>query len=237
MLNLQKKDLIPFVLAASLALTGCSEKVDCDISNRHFHRYHKDIAGDIGIDTYLDGEYSSLDGYERTEDYIELTKQDENVYRLLEKLMVGEDNFDYLYYLMASKKDYFKFHYEFDTVESYTVEDDEGNKITKWRTVHHEGWHTNPYDSDNTGLVRLYHHRYYGYRIVLNSNGKFVLERSPAVDDIREVLDEYPYVPENCIKMVYEQYRFPVSELQYLDVNDFDVFQGPNLDQKTYIKK
>ena len=101
MLNLQKKDWIPFVLAASLALSGCHEKVECDVSNRHFHRYHKDITENIGIDTYLEGEYSSLNGYERTEDYIELTKQDENVYHLLEKLMVGEDNFDYLYYFFA----------------------------------------------------------------------------------------------------------------------------------------
>lgn len=237
MLNFQKKDLLSFVLAASLALPGCGAKVDCDVSNRHFHKFHKDVPGSNGIDTYLDGEYSSIWDYERTDDYVELTKRDEEVYHLLEYLMNGEKNFDYLYHMMASNKDFFKFHYEYDTVESYTVEDSEGNKKTEWKKVHHEGWHRNPNSSDNTGRVRLYHYRYFAYRVVLNSNGKFTLDRSPAVDDIRDVLDDYPYASEECFELVYEQYRFPRQKLPYLDVNDFDVFQGPNLDQKTYIKK
>lgn len=133
---------------------------------------------------------------------------------------------------MATHHDYLLFYYEYTTVESYTTTDSDGNVEIKTRTVHHDGWHSNPYDSDNTGKTRLYHHRYYGYRIVYK-DGKFKVEQSPLVDDIREIINEYPYFSENCVTTVYEQFRFSEWELPYLSPEDFDIFVGPDLENKT----
>ena len=147
-------------------------------------------------------------------------------------MFLGRDNWDYLYNLMAAQEDYLEFFYEYDTIETYTETDSDGNTETKTRTVHHEGWHTNPYDSDNTGRVRLYHHRFYGYKIIYKNN-KFSKVSSYAVDDIREIMDEYPYFPENCVTEVYEEFRFGRWDLPDLSPDDFNTFNHPDLNNKS----
>lgn len=215
---------------AALFLTGCGKKSDCDIPTRHVHRYEKEITEDITIDRYVDSEYLRNSGYNWTDDYLEITRDDEEYYKLLAKkeLFVGEDNWDYLYYLMSNKHDYLMFYYEYWTTETYTTTDDKGKTEIHTRRVHHDGWHTNAGDSDNTGLTRLYHHRYYGYRII-NEDNKLRLERSPAVDDIRDIIFDYPYFSDEPTTEVYEQFKFNRRELTSLSVDDFDVFTGPDL--------
>lgn len=179
----------------------------------------------------MDDEHLNSSGYQWNEEYIEINKVDESVYKLFKsnKLFEGTNNWDYLYNLMASQKDYLKFYYEYTTTETYTTTDSDGNQTTHTRTEHHDGWHTNPYDSDNTGKTRLYHHKFYGYRVIYESD-KFKLERSPYVDDIREIINEYPYFSENCVIEVYETFYFNKYELRYLSPEDFDVFDGPDLE-------
>lgn len=223
------KRTIAGVLAA-LSLTGCGKKSDCEIPTRHVHKYTKEITSDISIDRYVDDEHLNNHGYNWTEDYLEITQNDEEYYKLLAKkqLFVGEDNWDYLYNLMASQHDYLMFYYEYYTTETYTTTDDKGNVTIHTRQVHHDGWHGKASDSDNTGLTRLYHHRYYGYRII-NDGDKLRLEESPAVDDIRDIIFDYPYFSDQPIIEVYEQYKFKRKELPELSVDDFDVFTGPDL--------
>ena len=230
MKNLVLRKLTPLALATALVLSGCSKKSECEIPSRHIHRYTKQITGNIEIERYIDSESLTVSGYNWNQDYIEMTKEDEALYKLLNSkgLMEADENWDYLYYKMANNHDYLKFYYEYDTVETYTETDSEGNVEVHTRTVHHDGWHTNPNDSDNTGKTRLYHHRYYAYRVVYK-NGKFVLEKSPEVDDIREVLADYPYVSESCVTEVYEQFKFNRRELKYLNPEDFDTFNHPDL--------
>ncbi len=237
----RKETILPYALFFSLLLAGCSDKVECTITNRHVHRYHKNITNNISIDTYLDKEVEDTSGYYRTDDYIEMTKQDETVFKLIEskKLFLAQDYYDYLYYLMSTKNDYLKFYYEYYTEECYITTNDDGETETHWERKRHDGWTSNPNNSDNTGETRLYHHRYYAYRIVLK-DGTYTLEKSPNVDDIREVLDEYPYVSEdNCFTTVHETFYYSRHDLPDLDANDFNVFQRPNLDDnsKTYVKK
>lgn len=229
-MNKITKSLIPFVLIFCQLLTGCVKKSECELPTRHVHRYTKPVTEDITLETYLDDERLTVNGYEWQSDYIEINKVDEELYKLLKKysLINGPENWDYFYNLMASQEDYLEFYYEYTTVETYTTTDSEGNVTVKTRLVHHDGWHRNPYDSDNTGRTRLYHHRFYGYMVVYE-DGKFRVEQSPAVDDIRQVIGEYPYFKENCITKVYEEFRFSRSELPYLSPEDFDVFTGPDL--------
>ena len=230
--KLQK--IVPYLLISSMLLTGCGKKSECENPTRHVHLYTKEFNNGIVISTYFDDESLERSGYQWQNDIIEITKTDEELYHVLNShnLFNGIDNWEYLYRLMASQHDYLKFYYEYDTVETYTETDSKGNTTVHTRTVHHDGWHTNPNDSDNTGKTRLYHHRFYAYR-VLYRDGHFVLDRSPLVDDIREVLEDYPYVCENAVEEVYETFKFARHDLPYLRAEDFDTFAHPNLSNTT----
>lgn len=228
----KKNSLISSLILGSLLLTGCGEKSECDLPTRHVHKYVKYLNDGTSITKYLDSESLYDFGYNWTSDYVLINKIDEKFYDTTEDLFLGRDNWDYLYNVMAAQKDYLEFFYEYDTVETYTETDIEGNTETKTRIVHHEGWHTNPYDSDNTGKVRLYHHRFVGYKVVYRKN-RFELVASRPVDDIRQIMEEYPYFGENCVTTVYEQFKFSRWELPDLSPDDFDTFNHPDLENKT----
>lgn len=224
--------ILPFTLAGVMLLNACSEKSDCVIPTRHVHKYTKQVTDDIGIETYLDNENLQAHGYNWNENYIEINKVDEAIYKLLNSklLFEGSTNWDYLFNYMASFHDYLKYYYYYETKRLVEEKDSEGNVISShYVTDKHDGWTTNPYDANNTGKVRLYHHRFFGYRIVCE-NGKFRLDISNNVDDIRDVIREYPYFGEDCVASVYETFYFSKYDLYSLTPEDFDVFVGPNLD-------
>ena len=60
-----------------------------------------------------------------------------------------------------------------------------------------------------------------------------MVNENPAVDDIREIINEYQYFPEDCVTEVYETFKFNKSELPYLTPSDFDTFNGPDLSNKS----
>lgn len=236
MKNSTKAKLLSGILSSALLLSSCGEKSNCEIPTRHVHKYIYYVNDDIVVDRYIDSEKLFVDGFEWTPEYIEINKNDEKLYSLISKndLINGINNFSYLYNIMANDSDYLEFYYEYYTTEVYTSTDGKGNVTTHTRRVRHDGWHTNPYDSDNTGRVRLCHHRYSGYRIV-NKNGKYVLESSPLVDDIRAVLEDYPYYNNRCNHIVTKEFVFNKSKLGSLRPEDFDVFEGPDLSNNSLV--
>ena len=223
------KNLIPIAITITL-LSSCSEKSKCELPTSHVHKYTKEITDEITIQTYKDQEFLNSYGYHWNEEHIEINKVDEEVYKIIgnKGLFEGCTNWEYLFNTMASKKDYLKFFYEYDVIETYYEKDSDGNSIPRTRKVHYDGWTTNPYDPNNTGRTRLYHHKFYGYRIICE-NGKFKLEQSELVDDVREVINSYPYFTEDFDSEVYETFRFSRFELGSLSVEDFDVFEHPDL--------
>lgn len=238
-MNRQAKiKMLSSLLAGALLLSGCGKKSDCEIPSRHVHRYTKQITDEIVLEEYIDSEKLRVHGFDWNSDYIEITKHDERLYQILNKkqLFYGIDNWDYLFNVMKNNHDYLEFYYEYETLETYTTTDSKGNIEVHTRTVTHNGWHTNANDSDNTGLTRLYHHRYVGYRIV-NVNGEYRLEASQPVDDIREIIEEYPYFSEDCTTKVYEQFKFKRGELKHLRPEDFDTFEHPDLSNPQLILK
>ena len=232
-----KIKLLSYMLASTLLLSGCSKKADCDIPAKHVHKYVKEVNDDITIEKYLDNEHLVVNGYNWTDNIIEINKEDEKLYKRLYGLFDGTTNWDYLFYRMAKSHDYLEFYYEYDTEETRTRTNSDGETETYTETVHHSGWHQNAYDSDNTGRTRLCHHRFYGYAVVLQ-NGKYKLVKSPLVDDIRYIIDYYPYFSEYCTEIVSKEFRFNKYELRYLTPEDFDTFEGPDLSTKDiHIKK
>ena len=223
---------IGLVLTLGVPLVGCAEKAECEIPESHVHLYTKDADKDIRLQTFFLGEYTNWDGYQRQDEYIKITKDDERAYDRLNGKFLGTDNWDYLYFQMAHHHDYLRFYYEYWTTEIETYTDSDGNTQTRIKNVHHDGWTDNPYKSDNTGKVRLYHHKYYGYRLVCEE-GKYRIEKSPLVDDIREIIDEYPYFDEDCVTTVYETFKFKKRELGNLTIyDDFNPFKQPDLANK-----
>ena len=226
--------VVPYLLISSMLLTGCGKKSECDLPTRHVHLYTKDINNDITISRYLDSEYEEMGSYTWNEDYFEITKTDEQLYNLLNSkdLFNAYDNWDYLYYEMSHNHDYLEFYYSYYTTETYTETDDEGNEVTYTEEVHHTGWTEDPTYWHNTGDTRLNHHRYFGYRVIYK-NGKFELERSRLVDDVREIMDDYPYVYEKGYTEVSEDFYFPEYQLPHLSPDDFNVFDHPDLSNTT----
>ena len=231
MKEINKLRVLSYMLASTLLLSGCSEKSECNIPARHVHKYIRQVNDNISIEKYLDDEHLTVGYYNWTENYIEINKEDEKLYKLLRGLFDGVTNWDYLYNRMASVHDYLEFYYEYDTVEVRTRTNADGETETYTETVHHSGWHKNANDFDNTGRTRLCHHRFYGYVVVLN-NGKYQLVRSPLVDDIRYIIDNYPYFDETCTEIVSKEFKFKKRELKYLAPEDFDIFEGPDLTTK-----
>lgn len=226
--------IAPCALALSVFLSSCvSVKSECQEINRHVHKYVKTVDGQIKIEKYLDDEHLNVWGYNWTDNIIELTSVDERYFKTLESkdLFLGTVNWDFLYYQMLTHPDYLEFYYEYDTVETYTTTDGEGHTQTHTRIVHHSGWTQDPNYWHNTGKVRLNHYRYYAYRVV-NKDGVFSLEKSKEVDDIREVLEDYPYVSEGTLTEVCEYFHFWPSQLPSLSPSDFDTFDHPDLTNK-----
>ena len=216
------------LIAIPFILTGCGKKSDCDIKEAHVHKY---VNNKNKLVTYMKSENMGYRDYDWQSDYIEITKDDENFFKTKGDLFYGPDNWNYLYNKMAARKDYLEFYYEYTTDDYISVIDEDGNDNGYWTTTTHSGWTNNPNDSDNTGRMRICHHRYYGYRIVYQ-NGKYVKEKSPLVDDIKDIVYDYPYFEEDCVKIVNKEYRFDRKDLPKLTTSDFDVFKGPDLSNK-----
>jgi hypothetical protein len=233
MKNIKVRKIMPRIAAILLIpfiLTGCAERSKCDLKTNHVHLYTK-TKNNATISTYLKSENMKYDDYDWTEDCIEITREDEPFYQAKGKLFEGVQNWDYLYNVMASKKDYLEFYYSYSTTGVTVSIDSKGHTKTKLKTVHHSGWDTDPTHRGVTGETRLCHHRFYGYRIVLE-NGKYRLYKSQPVDDIRDIIGKYPYYSEDCVEIITKDYEFKEEELPKLKVSDFDYFKGPNLEDK-----
>ena len=232
MKRIKLKKIIPYALAATLVLSGC-EKAECENPTRHVHRYTKEISKEITLETYFESEKITKEGYDWTKNILTANSKDVDFYNILDKnnLISAKKNWDYLYHVMSNHFDYLMFYYEYTTTEiSYTT-DANGNQQMILEDVQKNDWHNNPWDSDNTGKTRVYHHRYFAYRVI-DEEGILKIEKSPLVDDIREVLDEYPYIKEECSELVFQEYNFEKWQLPNLIAKEITPFKGPDLNQK-----
>ena len=61
-------------------------------------------------------------------------------------------------------------------------------------------WTTDKNDSRLTGKVRIIHPMYQAYDIKKDENGKLVVVVSDIVDNLYDVIDEYPYIRKDDVK-------------------------------------
>ena len=183
--KLKKVASVGLAIMIPFTFTGCGKKSDCEIPASHLHLYTKDKDGKT-ISLYLNSENLIKNGYSWNPEYITVTKNDEKAFNSINGYFDGISNWDYLFNYMKNHGDYFKFYWEYDDEIIVYEKDSEGNRIQKIEKEHKYGWTTNPSHTHNTGLTRLYHTRYHGYKIVCE-NGNYKLEKSKNVDDIRDL--------------------------------------------------
>jgi len=227
------------LLICPFILSGCDDYYSkCDIKEMHAHKYvgvpsqyfdARTPLSNFPVTTYLVDEqlencfsynvevfgnseryfYTNI-FYKWQEESFELTEEDLEFYKVKKELFKGDENWDYLFEFMQKHPDYLEFHYHYDDGESTS-----------------DSWYSNR-SYANADNVRVRHYKYFGYRIV-KKDGKFVRERSPLVDDIRDIIDEYPYFCPDCYKSVYKEYKFKYSEIKNVKLQDIDEFPQPDL--------
>ena len=219
------------LLCLSFILTGCTKESECNIKDKHLHLYTKKKYG-ATIQTYLDSEYLEYNGYNWTDETISLTKNDDDkFYEAKQDLFYGPDNWEYLYKFMTSKSDRLEFYYYYTEDGVISMVDTDGNITDMPYTDTYSGWTTDPRYRGVTGEVRVVHNRFTGNRFVYK-DGEYKRERSYAVDDIRDIIDKYPYFEEDGSVEIYDKYNFDSAKLPYLKLEDLDSFKGPDFSTK-----
>lgn len=240
-MNKPKRKIFRSVLSLAsipMILTGCTTD-KCNVDRIHVHKYLGKVdRGYKGKDPYhivvnyfvgdesrrvdsqkveeewdSNGHYSTNITYDWTTETFDITLDDEEFYKTKGYLFNAKDgdNWYYLHSIMSTKRDYLEYKTEYGA------------------------WTMDPNHSTNTGEVRIRHMKYFGYRIVYK-DGKYIREKSPLADDIREILDEYPYFSPNCYESVYKYFTFSKEQLPYLNMNEFDDFKQPDFDNWNYYK-
>lgn len=221
--------ILPYILGAGFIVGGIfsiPHQKQCNLSSTyHVHLYTKDIEN-VSIKKWLHKEDNTF-SYIKHSDLLPATTFDIEVYDKLEEhdLFDGRNNIDFINYQISRYRDYMEFYYYYEDIYYITNEDGELEEV---RTVY-EGWTSNPWERGVTGKVRVIHKRYYAYNIIYN-NGELELEKSEIVDDIRTVINDYPYISESTNKNVQEIFMFRSYELPYLNLEDFDPFYTPTVE-------
>lgn len=155
-------------------------KMDCAIESEHAHIYQTED----GFTAYRINEHKkSNNGLRWTENTVDITEKIELIDK--NKLLLISENRNILENVVRESVPYLE--YEYKTKVTRKV-----GKIWVPRTVRR--FTTNPNeDRRYTGRAVTVTAQYKGYRIIIDENGKQVLEESPWVDDITLIEDMYPY--------------------------------------------
>ncbi len=217
------------LIAIPFLLTGCGQKSECEMQQDHVHKYiHNTNKG--RVETYINDEHMIYGNFVWQEEYMNINKDDLMFYKAKRDLFYGPDNWTFLYKLMASKKDYLEYYYEYTTDDYISSTDEDGNENGYWTTTTHTGWTTNPKDINNTGKIRVCHHRFYGYDIVYDCKTKtYGRVQGPLKDDVRDFMKDYPYFEEDCVKVVKKEHKVNKKDLTTVKPQDFNDFKGPDL--------
>lgn len=189
---------IPLALAATVlvtGLTGCSEKVDCDVEGDHAHLY----TSEEGYSAWYNKEYLEYDGYSRHDEYITLTKEDKELNKFLDKkdLIRLDDNLDVILSETENNNDYVEYRYSYKKWVTRLV-----GKVPMRRKVTRYAWTTDPNHAGLTGESRVCHYVYQGCNVYKDEYGKYVVVPSEEVDDIEDLVGRYEYVRKTYSKVV-----------------------------------
>lgn len=199
-INLKGVALVLVAATCTTSLAGCSKKANCSINNSHAHLY----TNEQGYIRYIDKEYLTYEGYDRSDEYISIDGQ-EDFYKFLDKkdLMRIDDNLEVIQHIQESNEDYTEYRYKYTHLQPIPHTTGKTTYFTYISRTRYS-WTSDPNHSRLTGETRLCHYVYTAYKIEKNEKGKYVLIPSEDVDDLTTIMNEYPYINKNYIKVVTE---------------------------------
>jgi hypothetical protein len=202
-LNLKKLFMMGGLSLVLVSTSACGKKADCNIDTYHAHKY----VNDKDYVRYIDKEYLNYEGYERQEDYINLDKDDKDLYKFYDKrnILKIEDNEDIIRSIQEENQDYIEYRYAYTYLMPIPIVHSTGK--TTYVTymfvpTTHYSWTRDENHSRLTGETRLCHYEYTSYKIEIDENGKYVLIPGSEKQDIISTKDEYPYILEKFYKVV-----------------------------------
>lgn len=214
MLKNDLKKFKMFLLCFSLGLgsSGCA-KSDCSVGDDHVHLYTKD-----GYVRYIQSEYLTCDGFSWNEEYRYLNRKEIELQQFLDKknLFRIDLNTQKIQSVLEQREDYFEYEYKYDSWDTETTYDYVKEEyVTKPVRVTKEAWTTDANHINLTGLARLCHPVYQACKVEKNEKGKYKLIRSDMVDNVLDIMDEYPYIDKNYCKTLYYTYMSLYETVRY----------------------
>ncbi len=185
-LDIRNGILLALAGTLSFYLIYNTRQSDCTEKDYHVHKYEKGR-----IVRFLPREELHYQGYNWTEE-VYYTDPDLFEYLDQERLLQISENRTYIQQVQNSQKDYL----EYERAGTWV------NPVGKLpRTIPMTEWTTDP-TKGNTGRTRVCHAQYYGYKIEKDERGNRHLVKSPLVDNLLEIEDEYPYFREDFKEIV-----------------------------------
>ena len=130
-----------------------------------------------------------------------------------DELFIGKDNLDYLDNLMANNKDKLEYYYRYtDRIMVTPFGSDKPLFPIAKEIIELTD---NPNTKGLTGRVKYTHYQYYGYKIIDNN-----VIKSPLVDDIKDIIDEYPYFCKDCFEIITKEYNFDKDKVSSIKIED-----------------
>ena len=185
----EAKQFIAGLLGAATVFTtsACAKTVKCDVEGEHSHTY---ITED-GYEKHAESEKEKLGAFSRTEEYKEISKEDEEKLKKINKEMLIriDDNIDKLLELESSLYDYRQYQYSETEMESYYEIDGTGTGTIKYRFVTEYKYTNDKERYGLTGKTRIITHKFIGYKIVQNNKGKLTIVKSEPMNSIEELVN------------------------------------------------
>lgn len=176
------------LLVGTLSLTslsGCS-RAECDILNYHAHMY----VNEEGYVRYIRSEREELEGYRRSYNSREIAGEDIKLYNFSYNngLLRIDENIELILAQQEKNTSFTAYEYSKSELTSF------GKMISSTTNYY---WTNDPNHDSLTGKEEQVHYIYQAYRIEQDENGSYFLVPAPIVEDITEVMEEYPYIKED----------------------------------------
>ncbi len=173
---------LSLVLVTTLFVTslgGCSSDNKCFVNDKHAHMY----VSDDGLIRYVMSEKNNVDGYNKSYNYRVISQDESSLYEFIGKkeLLRIDENMD----IISAQQDLNK---PF-TIYEYTY-----RSFSRVGSSVCYAWTNDPEQDDLTGEEKEVHFIYQAFSIDKDENGNYVLIPSPLVEDITEVMTDFPYI-------------------------------------------
>lgn len=185
------------IVSNILSFTGCSNKKDCDILEKHAHFY----VDEDNFGRYIVSENKKIGNLKKYYSYIPVYNNNDELLDFINKndLFVISDNKQEIDKIVSKLHDHkeYRYYYFYNDIDKITHYD--GFKETNsYYSLAKKGysWSENEYVDNLTGETRYCHYMYRAYKIVKN-NKEFKLVESDLVESLDDLSDEYIYIDKN----------------------------------------